>query len=319
MFGAEDADGLVGESPAIWELRSRIQFAAGRTAHVLITGASGTGKELVANAIHRRSPRGRRSIVSRNAATLPASLLDAELFGNAPNYPNAGMAERPGIIGQADGSSLFLDELGELPSDLHAHLLRVLDAGEYQRLGDARAQKSDFRFMAATNRGATSLKQDLAARLALNVHVPGLEQRREDIPLLARHIVARIMRADPELERSFAEKPKADSRASTSGLRISAELSNALVCHQYVTHVRELESLLYCSAQTSPAGVLECTSEVQRLLRVAEPVREPATISRAQLHEALARHGGVKEHAWRELGLGSRYALLRLMRKLGET
>lgn len=308
-FGEGDADGIVGESEAAWQLRSRIRFVASRSAHVLVTGESGTGKELVARALHRLSPRGKRALVARNAATLPASLLDAELFGNAAGYPNAGMAERPGLIGQADGSTLFLDEIGELPEELHAHLLRVLDAGEYQRLGEARTRASDFRFVAATNRGPQSLKADLAARLALSVHVPSLCERREDIPLLARHIVRRIAAADAELAQRFL---------SSGEPCFSSELMCALTQHEYSTHVRELEALVWRSLQSSRHGVLERTREVQSSLSLPRRERTPEDISPAELRAALARHAGVKEHAWRELGLSSRYALLRLMRKLGE-
>ena len=131
--------------------------------------------------------------MSRNgSATLPAGLIDAELFGNVANYPNAGMAERPGLIGEADGSTLFLDEIGELPDALQTHLLRVLDdGGEYQRLGDARRRHADLRLIAATNRPVRQLKHDLAARLRLRVHLPGLNERPEDVPLLARFLLQR--------------------------------------------------------------------------------------------------------------------------------
>lgn len=314
-FGVADGQGIVGESAVSWELRRRIAFVAGRSAHVLITGASGTGKELVAHAIHRLSARAARPMVARNAATLPPSLIDAELFGNAANYPNAGMSERPGLIGQAQGSTLFLDEIGELGPDLHAHLLRVLDGGEYQRLGEARTRVADFRFVAATHRDSSSLKQDLAARLGLTIHVPGLDERPEDVPLLARHLIRRMTRQDTELSQRY-RLAQATSHADP---RLSSELAAALTSHQYSTHVRELETLLWRSLQSSSGGVLECTREVKELLRPRQPARASGEVSREELREALARHHGVKERAWRELGLSSRHALLRLMKKLGET
>jgi len=126
-FGRVDDHGIVGESPAAWSLRTTIAFVGKRNAHVLITGSSGTGKELIAQAIHRLSSRAKKELVARNAATFPSGLIDAELFGNVQNYPNVGMPERPGLIGQAHDSTLFLDEIGELPIDMQAHLLRVLD------------------------------------------------------------------------------------------------------------------------------------------------------------------------------------------------
>ncbi len=151
-FGQVDDHGLLGESRALWALRGAIATAAQRSAHALVLGESGTGKELVAQALHARSGRASKSLVSRNATTLPEGLLDAELFGNLRNYPNPGTLERPGLIGQANGSTLLLDEFAELPPSLQAHLLRVLDGGEYQRLGEAVSRRSDFRLVAATNR-----------------------------------------------------------------------------------------------------------------------------------------------------------------------
>ena len=139
----------------------------------LLLGESGTGKELAARAVHQLSQRGRQQFVARNAATLPAGLIDAELFGNAKNYPNPGMPERRGLIGEADGGSLFLDEIGELPVELQAHLLRVLDGdGEYQRLGEGVARRSNFRLIAATNRDPSTLKHDLAARFTARIELP---------------------------------------------------------------------------------------------------------------------------------------------------
>src|SRR2546429_9984889 len=104
---------MVGESRAVWELRARRAEIAGKPGHVLVTGESGSGKELVAQAIHALSPRSGRRLIARNAATLPASLIDAELFGNARNYPNPGMAERAGLIGDAHQSTLLLDQFAQ--------------------------------------------------------------------------------------------------------------------------------------------------------------------------------------------------------------
>ena len=145
-FGAPDADGIVGESPAMWKLRDDIAFLSRADGHVLVLGESGVGKEITAHAIHGLCERASNPIVARSAATIPDTLIDAELFGNVGNYPNPGMQDRPGLIGEADGSTLFLDEIGELPPPLQARLLRVLDSeGEYSRLGEARSRKADIR------------------------------------------------------------------------------------------------------------------------------------------------------------------------------
>lgn len=322
-FGAADAHGIVGESAAAWELRERIQFVAPRAAHVLIRGPSGTGKELVAQAIHAASTRGRRPMISRNAATFPETLIDAELFGNAKNYPNPGMIERPGIIGDADGSSLFLDEFGELPSAMQAHLLRVLDGGEFQRLGESRPRRADFRLIAATNRPDSYLKEDVLARLRIRVEVPDLNTRREDIPLVARHVLRRIARNDAELARRYF--PDGDA---TKEPRITPALLGALVQRRYTTHVRELEGLLWQAMSEgrgewldvwegfppapSPEAVAQAASEHSSS---SSSGIDPLTIPAEVIQECLARHEGRQEPVWRELGLSSRHVLTRLVKR----
>lgn len=202
-FREADSQGFVGDSLAAFRMRQRIHFVAQHSTHVLILGETGTGKELVAQAIHARLSRRSALLVSRSAAALPESLLDAELFGNARNYPNVGSPARPGLIGQAHESSLFFEEIGEISADLQAHFLRVFDSGEYQRLGAAQTRTADFRFIAATNRDVESLKNDLAARLALTIKLVGLNDRREDVPLLARHIVKQLAKQNSHLEEQF--------------------------------------------------------------------------------------------------------------------
>ncbi|HEY3496959.1 MAG TPA: sigma 54-interacting transcriptional regulator, partial [Polyangiaceae bacterium] len=139
-FGGPDPFGMVGESPYAWQLRGQLAVLAQGSDPILVTGASGAGKELVARALHGLSARRAGSLVARNAATLPSALIDAELFGTQRGYPNPGAPERPGLVGEAAGGTLYLDEIGELPTDQQAHLLRFLDGGEYHRLGEARAR-----------------------------------------------------------------------------------------------------------------------------------------------------------------------------------
>jgi two-component system nitrogen regulation response regulator GlnG/two-component system response regulator HydG len=324
-FAEADRVGIVGESLAAWDLRDRLAFCARRDGHVLLLGPSGSGKELAAQAIHAGSTRSGKKLVARNAATFPPGLIDAELFGNVANYPNAGMAERPGIIGEAHGSTLFLDEIGELPESLQSHLLRVLDeAGEYQRLGDARRRSADIRLIAATNRPAEALKPDLAARLRMRLRLPGLEERREDIPLLARSLLRRAATKDHELGERFLEGW--DGRSGEP--RLSLDLMRALLARRYTTHVRELDGLLWTSLTTSRAGVAELTPEVRRDLdgslaaaaapeKPAAPAPRFAEVTEEQVRTAMAKHDGVKELVWRDLGLSSRYALRRLFTKYG--
>jgi DNA-binding NtrC family response regulator len=128
-YGGPDAHGIVGESPAAWDLREQLARAAATDDYVLIQGESGTGKELAAAVLHKGSKRAKGPFVAHNASNFTLSLLDSELYGNSANYPNPGMPARQGLFGSADRGTLFLDEVGECPLEVQAHLLRVLDAG----------------------------------------------------------------------------------------------------------------------------------------------------------------------------------------------
>jgi DNA-binding NtrC family response regulator len=235
------------------------------------------------------------------------------------NYPNAGMPERPGLIGQAEGSTLLLDEIGELSADLQAHLLRVMDGGDYQRLGEARRRTADVRFIAATNRASEQLKPDLLARFGLRVQVPGLGDRREDICLLARHLLRRIAVKDNQLGQRFFSQW--DGRRGEP--RLSMALARALTLHDYSEHTRELEALLWRALASSPGTFLDLTAEVEELLQPTSSVPgkpqppAPREVTADEVRQSLARNAGVKDRAWRELGLPSRHALRRLIQKHG--
>src|SRR5262249_29404443 len=154
----------------------------------------------------------------------------AELFGNQANYPNSGSPERPGLLGQANGSTLFLDEIADLPQDLQSHLLRVLDSGgQYHRLGEARARRADVRVLGATGRSPDLLRQDFAARFKLRIDVPNLASRREDIPLIVRHLLSTSLLNAASEEDGGPPKPR----------RPSCGLMKELVLRTYRTNVRE--------------------------------------------------------------------------------
>jgi DNA-binding NtrC family response regulator len=327
-FGNADPDGIVGESAAAWSLRASLRFAARAGGHVLVTGESGTGKELAARSLHRRSSRARGPFVARNASTFPEALMDAEVFGSAKNYPQSGMPERPGLVGEASGGTLFFDEIGELPATLQAHLLRVLDRdGEYQRLGEATVRRADVRIVGATNRDPAALKHDLLARFPLRVEVPSLNARREDVPLLVPHLLRAAMQRDPALERFFEE---------TGGRlhpRIDPLLTEALTRHVYRLHARELERLLWIALATSGDRFLRLTPQVVEALGDAtEDVPRAATTSvdaaatsgeasaaldESAIREALRASNGSVTAAARALGLKNRFVLYRTMKKLG--
>lgn len=313
-WGATDACGLVGESPALWALRGTLAFVAPRPGHVLVLGQSGSGKELVAGAVHRLSTRAARPFVARNAATIPNTLMDAELFGHARNYPNAGMPERAGLVGEADTGTLFLDEIGELPEALQAHLLRLMDAGEYQRLGEPRSRRADVRIIAATNRPREHLKADFLARFRHVVEVPPLRERREDLPLLVRHLLRKATQDDARLFTRFME-------ATPDGPepRVSADLIEAILRHPLTLQVRELDALLWRALAQSLGDTVDLSPSEALPVEPAPPgtFTDPAGVTPEALRAALTEHGGVQEKVWRGLGLQSRYVLRRLLKKYG--
>jgi two-component system nitrogen regulation response regulator GlnG/two-component system response regulator HydG len=310
-FGAADAYGIVGESPTAWALRDELAVAARGTHHVLVQGESGAGKELCARAIHGLSARAGKVFVSRNAATFPEGLVDAELFGSAKNYPNPGSPDRPGLIGEADGGTLFLDEIGELPQGSQAHLLRVLDAGgEYQRLGESKVRRADLRLVAATNRELDALKHDFAARFVARLQVPGLDERKEDVPLLIRHVIARFRETSPELMAAFFDEQE-------SATRIEPRLVERLLQHSYTHHMRELERLLWLSVTTSRSGFLALTPQVATELTTQSHKAAAQEIDADRIRAALAEHDGSVTAAAKALGLASRFVLYRLMKRHG--
>ena len=189
---------LVGRSPALLQVFKTIGRVATRDVPVLITGESGTGKELVARAIHRASHRAGGAFVAVNAAAIPRELLESELFGHEKGSFTGATDTRPGRFREASGGTLFLDEIGDMPPELQAKLLRVLQSGEVTSVGGRRAEHVDVRIVAATHRDLEEhvrqghFREDLLYRLrVVPIHIPALRERREDIPLLAEHFVNR--------------------------------------------------------------------------------------------------------------------------------
>ncbi len=307
-FGEADAHGIVGESSAAWGLRDAIAFVGPREGHALVQGESGTGKELVARALHDESKRAGGPWVARNAATFPETLIDAELFGHARNFPNAGMPERPGLIGEADGGTLFLDEIAELPLTMQARLLRVLDAGEYQRLGESRARHSAFRLVGATNRPLSAMKDDVLARLVQRIEVPSLRARREDTPILVRHLIRRIAVKDPEVGARWLDAQREPL--------IALAFARAVIERRYATNVRELEGMVWRAMAASRGDRLEPARADLAGTTTAAEVNDPSP-SASRIQACLDENNGMMEATWRALGLPSRHALARLVKKHG--
>ena len=213
LAAAPDARGVVAESAAMRAALDLVARVAGHKSTVLITGESGTGKEVVARAIHRASPRAGGPFVAINCAAIPESLLESELFGHARGAFTGATTESMGLFEAADGGTLLLDEIGELPLGLQAKLLRVLQDGEIRRVGDQRTRRVDVRVLAATARElaaeakAGRFREDLFYRLnVVAIHLPPLRERPEDIAPLARLFAAQLSR---RLGRSLELTPAA--------------------------------------------------------------------------------------------------------------
>ncbi len=226
--------GLIGGNAKMREIYSILEKIAPTATTVVIDGETGTGKEVVAQAIHSLSPRSRNDLVVFDCGAVPPNLIESELFGHEKGSFTGAMMTRSGLFEQADGGTLFLDELGELPIDLQPKLLRVLEQREVRRVGSTKAQKVDVRIIAATNRNledevrAGRFRQDLFYRLSVvRLHLPSLKDRADDIPLLVQHFLD-----NGHYNRDAAGKPRARG-VSRAGLA-------ALQAYPWPGNVREL-------------------------------------------------------------------------------
>ncbi len=223
---------FIGSHPALLEVSRRIRLVAPRSTPVLIEGPTGSGKELVAQAVHRLSPRAARRMVALNCAAIPEALLEAELFGHTRGAFTGAVQGRTGRIEAAHGGTLFLDEIGEMPLALQAKLLRFLETGELQRVGDNEPVKVDVRIVAATHQPLGKLaakgefREDLYYRLAVFfIRMPALAGRADDIEALAAHVLERMARQSPAKQ-------------------LTAEAMAKLRAHPWPGNVRELEHVL---------------------------------------------------------------------------
>ncbi len=227
-------DKIVGESQAILHVLKNVAQVAAVDSSVLLLGETGTGKELLAHAIHDKSPRRSAPLVTVNCAALPPSLIESELFGHEKGAFSGATGSKTGRFEVAEGGTLFLDEIGELSVDLQVKLLRVLQHGEFERVGSTRPRKVDVRIVAATNRDLAqamangAFREDLYFRLSVfPIHVPPLRDRRQDIPLL---VWAYINRRQAQLGRRIDRIPK--------------RAMEALMAHAWPGNVRELENVI---------------------------------------------------------------------------
>ena len=238
---------LVGTSRALRKVIGQVQTVAPGNATVLLLGETGTGKELIARAIHIRSPRRERNYVKLNCAAIPYGLLESELFGHERGAFTGAIAQKIGRLELADQGSLFLDEIGDIPLELQPKLLRALQEREFERLGSTRTKKVDVRVVAATHRNLEEMviqkqfRSDLYYRLnVFPIRVPPLRERPEDIPLLVRHF---INRAAIRMNKSIASVPK--------------ETMAALIGYPWPGNIRELENVIERAVIVSCGSVLE--------------------------------------------------------------
>ena len=197
-------DGMIGRTPVMVKLFELLETVAATTSTVLITGDTGTGKELAARALHDASPRRSQKFVAINCSAIPETLLEAELFGHVRGAFTGAVANRQGRLEQAHRGTLFLDEIGTMSTALQAKLLRVLQSREFERVGDAQTIRVDVRVIAATNSDLHKMvdegtfREDLYYRLnVIPIRLPSLRERRADVPLLAQHFLERFMRETP--------------------------------------------------------------------------------------------------------------------------
>ena len=269
--------GLIGGNSKMREIYSIIEKIAPTATTVVIDGETGTGKEVVAQAIHSLSPRSRNDLVVFDCGAVPPNLIESELFGHEKGSFTGAVMTRQGLFEQADGGTLFLDELGELPIDLQPKLLRVLEQREVRRVGSTKAQKVDVRIIAATNRNledevrAGRFRQDLFYRLSVvRLHLPALRDRNDDIPLLVQHFL------------DHGHYNKKDPAGKQRARGVAREALAALQAYPWPGNVRELVNVIERAVSFCDGEVLHL-SDLPDYVRTAKaaPPKEAAPSRRA--------------------------------------
>jgi DNA-binding NtrC family response regulator len=284
---------IVGKTPQMQRLYRLVERVAPTRATVLVTGETGTGKELVARAVHDLSPRADKPFIAVNCSAIPSTLLEAELFGHVRGSFTGAVQNRKGLIEEASGGTLFLDEIGTLSLDVQVKLLRVLEDRRVQRVGSNVPVTVDFRLVAATNRDLASLvargdfREDLAFRLdVFPIAVPPLRERRDDIPLLAAHFLAKYA-AEHELEPP----------------RLSPQTLAHMMAYDWPGNVRELENfiersvIMYPGAEFFPFDLPRSHTSNSAAAALARAVEEEWTLERLEREYLLS---ALERHAWHQ-------------------
>ena len=305
--------GVVGQSPALRKLMEMVARAAATDTSVLILGESGTGKEIVANQLHRQSPRAGRPFVAINCAAITETLLESEVFGHEKGAFTGAVAQKKGKLELAEGGTVFLDEIGELAPPLQAKLLRVLQQREFERVGGTRTLKLDVRLIAATNRDLAgevrrgAFREDLYHRLnVVAFHVPPLRERTEDIPALATH---------------FLERAVARCRRRVRG--IAPEALGYLMTYPWPGNVRELENAIERAVVLGQSELLLPEDLPETVLDAPGPPQTPGAlqgsvtgVKRQLIIRAWEESHGDYKQAAAKLNIHPN-SLLRLVRTLG--
>jgi transcriptional regulator with GAF, ATPase, and Fis domain len=311
-------ESIVGASPAMQRILTQLRKVVDTRATVCIEGETGTGKELIATAIHYQSSRRDKMFVAQNCAALPENLLESELFGHKKGAFTSADADKKGLFEIADGGTLFLDEIGEMPLSLQAKVLRVLQEGTIRALGSTRERQVDVRIICATNRDLASevekgrFRQDLFYRLMVfPIRLPPLRERREDIPLLAEH---------------FLQRYRQEFRQEVPGF--AQEALDALCAYQWPGNIRELENEVQrLVIQTEPGAWIEVSDLSPRLRKVEGTLARIAPkkgtlkemieqVERWLLAEALRENDNNKTRTAQALGI-TREGLHKKLSKFG--
>jgi DNA-binding NtrC family response regulator len=296
----EGAPQLVGASPVMERVQKLIQRVAPTDSTVLILGETGTGKELVARAVHNHSTRADMPFVAINCGALPENLIESELFGHAKGAFTGADEHRIGLFEVANGGTIFLDEIGELPKAMQAKLLRVLESREIRRVGENRTLTIDVRVVCATHRDLSDMvsggefREDLMYRInTFEIQLPALRERLEDIPQLATHLLKRFRPKGAAADQTFTD-----------------DAIRALQAHVWPGNVRELANVIEHATILGDAGPItaDCLPAhfTRRQLTTSARSRGPMTLRDMEMdaiHEALERHQGNKPKAADELGI----------------
>jgi two-component system response regulator HydG len=330
LLQQSDAQSIVGQARIIEDLRVRIRKIAPTSTTVLVTGETGTGKELVAQEIHRLSARADKPFVPVNCSALPSDLFESELFGHVKGAFTDAASARRGLFEEANGGSFFMDEIGDMPEPLQAKLLRVLEERTIRRMGDNSPIPVDVRIIAATNQNLTELvergefRKDLYYRLnVVAIHLPALRERPEDIPLLARHFLtqltangsSRVTGFTPEAMRVLQQY---DFPGNVRELRNAVEGALAVAMGELIDVVDLPPTLTERNTPAPVASSFSIADSPQPPLDASSPLAVPNTTSIAQAEEVLIRqavveHKGNLDEAARKLGI-SRTTLWRRMK-----